>query len=48
MTDDWLESEEERDVQILQKKFVDDIELATCELEYSIEIGTCGFDGIGE
>ena len=46
MKDNWLVSDEELEIQLVQKKYVEQIEVLTCELEYSIQIGKCGIDGI--
>lgn len=48
LKDDWETEQRDVNVQLLQEKFTDDIEVVTCTLEKSITIGACGTDSLGK
>ena len=41
LEDDWLSHEEEVYVQVIQDKYVEEVEVYTCTLEKTLTVGYC-------
>ena len=42
----WISSQHEQEIQVLQKKFEEETELVTCSVTRTLEVGRCGFNGL--